>query len=203
MSLDPDDPRCPECGGPVSATAIYCMHCGAEFDEDGRDVAPGQERDRDTDSLSPESLTETAAGERGGASEQGDTVDDSDRLLHPDSLADDTLTVLVGVLAGVVAGVLALVFLLLLTQSAWALLLGGGVWLGVTGHLVTRRTVGRAFRRGCYAVAFLLLALPLVAFSGAMEGGDFGGRVILFFAGAFFFGLLALGLAVVGYAVGE
>ena len=26
------DPRCPHCDGKVSATATWCMHCGADFD---------------------------------------------------------------------------------------------------------------------------------------------------------------------------
>lgn len=29
------DPRCPECGGKITATASYCMHCSAEFEDDG------------------------------------------------------------------------------------------------------------------------------------------------------------------------
>ena len=28
------DPRCPECGGEIAATASYCMHCEADFDGD-------------------------------------------------------------------------------------------------------------------------------------------------------------------------
>jgi len=34
MSDADDDPRCPECGGPIGQTATYCMHCSADLTED-------------------------------------------------------------------------------------------------------------------------------------------------------------------------
>lgn len=34
---DTDDPRCPECGDAVGATATYCLHCPAEFAAGGAD----------------------------------------------------------------------------------------------------------------------------------------------------------------------
>lgn len=37
---DGDDPRCPECGEPIGATATYCMHCSAELPmDDSADVS--------------------------------------------------------------------------------------------------------------------------------------------------------------------
>lgn len=37
---DADDPRCPECGEPIGATATYCMHCSAELPmDDSADVS--------------------------------------------------------------------------------------------------------------------------------------------------------------------
>lgn len=32
------DPRCPECGGKITATASYCMHCEADLPVDGGDA---------------------------------------------------------------------------------------------------------------------------------------------------------------------
>ena len=31
MTIADDDPRCPECGGPIGQTATYCMHCSADL----------------------------------------------------------------------------------------------------------------------------------------------------------------------------
>jgi hypothetical protein len=41
---DSDDPRCPECGEEISATATYCMHCYADLPTDGdADVSPADD----------------------------------------------------------------------------------------------------------------------------------------------------------------
>jgi hypothetical protein len=37
---DADDPRCPECGEPIGATATYCMHCSSDLPmDDSADVS--------------------------------------------------------------------------------------------------------------------------------------------------------------------
>lgn len=48
-----------------------------------------------------------------------------------------------------------------------------------------------------------LVALPTVAFSESMTGGDFVGRVFLFVVGEVLFGLVALVLVAIGYVGGK
>lgn len=158
------------------------MHCGADFEADPADVP-----------------STTAGGETTTES----TGTEESHLLHPDSLADNTLTVLVGLVGGAAVGVLTLVLFLFTTQSVWSLLPAVVAWLGATGYLVTRRTVGAAFQFGCYGVAFLLVALPIIAFSGATKGGTFGGRVLLFLGGELLFGIVALVVAAIGHVAGN
>ncbi len=43
---DADDPRCPECDGPLAATASYCMHCEADLPlPSDADVSPTDDYD--------------------------------------------------------------------------------------------------------------------------------------------------------------
>ena len=173
MSDAPEDPRCPECGGPIGVTATYCMHCSADLTA---------ERDRaDTDDDGTWDRTETGTGtERpaGGGSERPATGAGDDGLLDDDGLVDDTLTVLVGVAGGLVVGVVGTVVLLAVTGSGSALLFGLVVWLGATAYLVRRRTVQEAVSKGGYAVAAVLLSVPFVAVSPVVDvDGGLGGRV--------------------------
>lgn len=195
VSLDPADPRCPDCDGPVGTTATYCMHCGAEFAEASADAATSEGvSDPVSDSVSDpasDPVSDPVSEEESG------------RLLDPDGLADDALTVVVGVVAGAVVGLLALILFGISTQSWWALVPTLLAWVGTSAYLVRRRTVGRAFRLGCFAVAVLLLALPVIAFSDAVQGGSFAGRIVLFIGAEVAFGVVALVVAAFGIALGE
>lgn len=92
-----DDPRCPECGGKIAATASYCMHCDADLTDDGGTggdtvladdefgtvddgTMPSKDRDRGDGSLLGSVLD--SLGSRGG-----EAADSADRIL---STADAT-----------------------------------------------------------------------------------------------------------------
>lgn len=157
-SLEPTDPRCPECGEPIGATATYCMHCSADLS---------------TEELQP-----------GGASHGHHSPPDRDGsppgidsgVLDPAGWVDDTLTVAVGIIAGFFVGITGTFVLLGITGSPWSLLVGVLGWLLVTAYLVRRRTVQAAVTMGAYAVAGTLLTVPLVAF-GPTSGADPVGRL--------------------------
>jgi hypothetical protein len=96
------------------------------------------------------------------------------QLLAPDGLVDDTLTVAVGIVGGLIVGVVGTVVLGLLTESAWALPFGLVTWLGATAYLVRRRTVQAAVAKSGYAVAAVLLLVPVIALSPtvSIDGGS-------------------------------
>ncbi|MFD1564076.1 zinc ribbon domain-containing protein [Haloarchaeobius amylolyticus] len=176
MSEGPLDLHCPECGEPVGQTATYCMHCWADLPTDSTTADYATERrsaaSTDADSFATRGETDAFAD------------DDSERLLDPDGLVDNTLTVLVGIAGGLAVGIVETLVLLILTESGWILLVGPAVWLGATGYLVRCRTVQEAIAKTCYAVALVLLSVPLIAFGPGVtvDGG----------AGGAFFGLLLL-----------
>ena len=206
MSDAAEDPRCPECGGPIGVTATYCMHCSADLTEE-REAA-----DTDDDGAWDEPGTgeegagtgETGAGtgeEGAGTGEEGAGTDapgtvagpstgvveaggGSGELLDDDGLVDNTLTVLIGLAGGVVVGLVGTGVLLAVTGSGSGVLFGLVVWLGSTAYLVRRNTVQEAVSKGGYVVAAVLLLVPLVAVSpvvdvdGGLEG-RIGGFVVL------------------------
>jgi len=171
MSIDQDDPRCPECGGPIGQTATYCMHCSADL--------TAEQEAADTDGDETWDQSEATTDRRGPPAS---TSTDDGQLLDPDGLVDNTLTVVVGIGGGIVVGVVGTVVLLLLTGSALSLLFGLVGWLGSTAYLVRRRTVQGAVAKSGYAVALVLLLVPVVAVSPVVtvEGG-IGERGSLFF----------------------
>ncbi len=192
MSIDPEDPNCPECGEPIGQTATYCMHCSADLteeraaaDEDGDGMWDGAEvgtadtgagpREAVSGSGDSPNDTPTASGASGASGESGAGVTPAgdDQLLDPDGLVDNTLTAVVGIVGGLVVGVVGTGVLLALTGNGWALLFGLCAWLGSTIYLARRQTVQDAIAKGGYAVAVVLLVVPLVALSPLMnvEGG--------------------------------
>lgn len=187
MSIDPADPRCPACDGPVGATSVYCMHCGADLVPD-----------------SPDSVDVTDADDlvrEGGAS--GASVDaDDEGLLDPDGTIDDTLTGVVGLAGGGTIGLLTFLLFAFATASAWSLAVALLAAVGSAAHLVRRRTVGEAIARSAYAIALLIFVLPTILFGPAVEGGSFGERVVVGLAGLLFTGLIAATIAVLGYVIG-
>ncbi|QGX93982.1 hypothetical protein EI982_03900 [Haloplanus rallus] len=123
----------------------------------------------------------------------------ADGLLAPDSLVDDTLTVLVGVVGGLVVGVVGTVVLGLITGSGWAVPFGLVAWLGATAYLVRRRTVQGAVAKSGYAVAVVLLCVPVIALSPALPvDGSLGERGSLFVVLLLFVGVPAGVAAAVG-----
>jgi hypothetical protein len=152
------------------------MHCSADLtaELDAADTDDDGTWDRSAVGAETDSGTEPGLDGRGGSGE----------LLADDGLVDDTLTVLVGVAGGVVVGLVGTVVLLAVTGSGLALLFGLAAWLGSTAYLVHRRTVQEAVSKGAYAVAVVLLSVPLVAVSpvvdveGGIEG-RVGGFVVL------------------------
>jgi hypothetical protein len=171
MSGAAEDPRCPECGGKIGATATYCMHCSADLTDEL--AANNTDDDGAWDSSETQTdqsrSTDTASTERGARP----TAGGSDQVLDPDGIVDNTLTVVVGIGGGMVVGFVGTAVLLALTGSGWAALFGLVTWLGSTAYLVRRRTVQGAISKGAYAVAVVLLVVPLVALSplASMDGG--------------------------------
>ena len=222
------DPRCPECGGPIGETANYCMHCSADLSDertagdvdgdgtwdDGGTTEGATSGDADASQQAYEGdpnpdatwgpdqgTTPGSGGDPDGPMGVPTTGEEGESLLAPDGLVDDTLTVIVGIGGGLVVGFVGTVALAVTTESGWGILVGVAAWLGSTAYLVRQRTVQGAVAKSGYAVAAVLLLLPLVAFSPAMEvDGGLRGRVTFFvvaFIGVLFPAGLAAGLGYV------
>ena len=184
-----EDARCPACDEPIGARSRYCMHCGTEIDP-GESAAGGEAAPRSFDP----SFGDPPA----------DAVDDEgEPWLDPDSLADDSLTLLVGGAFGLVTGVLGLFVGAVVTGSAWGGLLGLVFLLGSTGVLVTRHSVYETVRLGSYATAALVVCVPVIVLTDAAKGGTFAGQVLLFVIAEVPFGIGAALLAGFGYWVGK
>ena len=180
-----DDPRCSACDGPVSATALYCLHCGADLDDEPPGSTPNERATRPT--ASPDVTANSAA----------------DRRLDPDGLLDGSLTLLVGLGGGAIVGVLTFLLVGIATQSGGSIVPAGLAWLAGTGYFATRERVGEALKYGCYAVALLLVLLPVISFAPAVKGGNFAGRVFLFLVAELLFGVFAIVLAGIGHVAGR
>jgi len=220
MTDSTTDPRCPNCGGPIGRTATYCMHCSADLteeraaadvDDDG--VWDGAEAEVGTGTAAGAAESQESAGVGAAVATYGrrirDAVDGSGataetkrktgRLLAPDGVVDDTLTGLVGAVGGLVVGVVGTVVLGFLTGSGLAVPLGFIAWLGATAYLVRRRTVQDAVAKSGYAVAVVLLSVPVVALSPAVPvDGGLGERGGLFVVLVMFVGVPAAIAATVG-----
>lgn len=218
----PADPRCPECDGKVSARAVHCMHCDAAFDEPiTGDVgtASGDEDESLGARVSvPDVGAAVGAAVSGGADDRpstgasdgpspgdasGAAASDDAPLLDPDGLADDALTLVAGVGFGLVVGAGAGLLGLVLTRSAWSLLVALALWLGGTGYLITRRSVHETARLGCYWIAVLLVCVPAILFSDATNGGTLVGRAVVFAIAELPFGGVAALIAGTGYWIGK
>lgn len=188
------DPRCPECGEPIGQRATYCMHCSADLTEE-RAAADTDDDGVWDQSESSSTSPEDAATESGVAAEE-----EPEQMLDPDGIVDNTLTVVVGTVGGALVGVVGTVVLLAVTESGWSLALGALAWLGSTGYLVRRRTVQGAVAKTGYAVAVVLLLVPVVAFSPALSvDGGFGERGGAFFVLLLFVAIPAAFAAAVGW----
>jgi hypothetical protein len=196
---DRTDPRCPECGGPIGATATYCMHCSADLTDEQ------QAADIDGDETWDESGGEDPVGDAPGS----DTTDaatggGSGQLLDPDGLADNALTVVVGIAGGIVVGLVGTIVLGVVTDSGYGVLFGIVTWLVATAYLVRRRTVQGAVSKAGYAVALVLLSVPLVALSPFADiDGGLSGRGGLFVVLLVFVVVPAGIAATVGWVAGR
>jgi len=192
MSDTGTDPRCPECGGAIGRTATYCMHCSADLTDeraaadadndgvwDGAEAAPSDARRSTVGSerastepgrtaIATATATVTEYGRRVADAVTGRSSPETaggGQLLAPDSIVDDTLTVLVGIVGGIVIGLVGTTVLGIVTGSGWAVLFGLAVWLGATAYLVRCRTVQAAVAKSGYGVAIVLLLVPVIALS--------------------------------------
>jgi len=140
---------------------------------------------------------------RAGTTGSGASTGTSDQILDPDGLVDNTLTVVVGILAGIFVGFVGTTVFLAVTGSIWGLLFGVVVWLGSTAHLVRQRTVQGAVSRGAYAVAIVLLLVPVVTLSPTLSADGVGDRLGGFLALLVFMAVPALVAAAVGFVAGR
>jgi len=78
------DPRCPECGGKLAATASYCMHCDADLDGDGNTSEDSVLSDEEYGSVDSGEESEMPAKERDKPDDategEGRTADDNASL---------------------------------------------------------------------------------------------------------------------------
>lgn len=162
-----DDPRCPKCGGPIGQTATYCMHCSADLTQElnAADADDDGVWDR-TDDRTDTGVGRTIRDAIGTAAARTD--EDSGRLLAPDGLVDNTLTAVVGIVGGLIVGAVGIMVLLVVSGSGWAVVFGFIAWLGTTAYLVRRRTVQDAIAKTGYALALVLLLVPVIALSPAI-----------------------------------
>jgi len=206
MSIDPEDPHCPECGEPIGQTATYCMHCSADLSEERAAADDDQDGAWDSTETGPSDRAGTGPSDRAGTDPSdaggspGAGATGTEQLLDPDGVVDDTLTAVVGTVTGLVVGVVGATVLLALTGSPWALLFGLCAWLGSTVYLARRRTVQGAIAKGGYATALVLLVVPLIAFSPLMDiEGGLGERGSTFLALLVFVAVPAAVAAAIGW----
>lgn len=208
----PEDPRCPECGGRIGLTATYCMHCSTDLTEErgGAEADGYLAWDRgEADSAGSAGNTGASPGPSAlslrrvvdalGVSPSG-LGDRGRAVLAPDGLVDDTFTVVIGIVGGIVVGIVSTVVVGILTESAWAFAVGLAAWLGATAYLVRRRTVQEAIAKSGYAVAGVLLLVPVIALSPTVSiDGGAGDRVGAFLTLLVFVGIPAGLAAVTGW----
>jgi hypothetical protein len=230
-----DDPRCPECDGPITVSSTYCMHCGADLDgegttgnvDDSADVSDADDVPRGSDGqdaaaggtdadggdtavggIGTGRRGPTAGGAGAGGAAEASRVDGwADtfrRHLGPDGVIDNSLTIVLGLVGGIVIGIGTLMLVGIATQSAWSVGVALLVWLTSTAILSRQRTVLGALRLGCYAVATLLVMVPVAAFSPVVgiEGG-LSSRAVMFLIGEVVLVVPVLLLVVVGFVAGR
>lgn len=138
---------------PVAPDAVASGSDSAAADEDGSEIG---------------TIETTSGNKRTGS------------LFDPEGFVDDTLTALIGIVTGVVVGIVGFFVLLGLTESGWSVFGGVVIWLGASAYLVRRRTVEEAIAKSGYAVALVLLLVPLVAFSPTTFDGGLVNRAETF-----------------------
>jgi hypothetical protein len=179
------------------------MHCSTDLTE-ALEAADADD-DGAWDETDPATSGEGATGGTGavGGSSSTTSADDGG-LLDDDGIVDNTLTAVVGIAGGIVVGIVGTIVLLVLTESGLSLVFGLIAWLGSTAYLVRRRTVQGAISKGAYAVAVVLLLVPLVALApGLGVDGGAGERGGLFVVLLLFVAVPAGIAAVVGWVASK
>jgi hypothetical protein len=197
------DPRCPECGEPIGATATYCMHCSADLtDEQAEADTDGDGTWDETEAPSVgDVVSDAVSGTDTGAATSGES---GGQLLDPDGLVDNALTILVGIVGGAIAGLVGTIVLGVVTNSGYGVLFGILAWLVTTAYLVRQRTVQGAVSKSGYAIALVLLLVPLIALSPFVNvDGGASARGGLFVVLLVFVGVPAAIAAVVGWVAGR
>jgi hypothetical protein len=201
VETDPD-PRCPECGEPIGVTATYCMHCSADLTEE--QAAADTDGDGTWDESEASSVGDVVGEAVGGGDSRSATDASGGQLLDPDGIVDNALTILVGIVGGAIAGLVGTIVLGIVTQSGYGVLFGVVAWLVTTAYLVRQRTVQGAVSKSGYAIALVLLLVPLIALSPlvTIDGGasERGG---LFLVLLLFVGVPATVSAAVGWVAGR
>jgi len=196
------DPRCPECGEPIGATATYCMHCSADLTEEQAEA--DTDGDGTWDKTEAPSVGDVVSDAVGGT-DTGAAAGASDgQLLDPDGLVDNALTILVGIVGGAIAGLVGTIVLGVVTNSGYGVLFGILAWLVTTAYLVRQRTVQGAVSKSGYAIALVLLLVPLIALSPFVniDGGlsERGGLFVVLLVSV---GIPAAIAAAVGWVAGR
>lgn len=197
------DPHCPECERPVGATATSCMHCDAEFPQ----PAGVDDHGVSSDSSSDDEWI-VADDAPGAPADTFDTDHDASGVQESDEdgdvqLAPSGVRIALGVAAAPVFGFWTLIIVGALTTGTVGFVIGTVVWLILTVHLISRPTIFDSFQSLCYTSAILFVLTPFIVLTDAAKGGTFLGQLILFAIGEVIFGVIAAGLAGIGYRVGQ
>lgn len=217
-TTDPDDPSPGDdyaTGIDESTTGAGAAYndgsAGGTGDSGGFDLSdllpwsdPGEVRARaqsnaTTGAGSAGSSVASRAGGGSSAAGRAGATGESEGLLDPEGLADNALTLVVAVLGGLLIGFVS-VFAFLFSLGAFGLLLALVAWLGSTVYLASRHTVFGAVRYGAYALAGLVLLIPL-GFAVAIDGGVLE-RLLLLVMFGIPFGIVAVVVGGIGYLVG-
>jgi hypothetical protein len=134
-----------------------------------------------------------------GATDTTVTTDESKGLLDPEGLADNALTLVVAIFGGLLIGFVSL-FAFMFSPGGLGLLLAVVAWLGSTVYLASRHTVFGAVRYGAYALAGLLVVMPVGVALAA--GGSTLERLVLLVMFTVPLGVVAIVVGAVGYLVG-
>jgi len=168
----------------------------------GTSETAGATRDRVGPQGGPETSGATTSGGStgaapGGAGSSSGTADEG-RLLDPDGLVDNSLTVIVGIGAGIVIGLISL-FVFGIAFGGTGALLAFVAWLGSTAYLARRRTVFDAVRDGTFGLAAVLVIAGIGAsVTTVIDGNSVVAALGVLIPFVFFAGLIAG----TGYAIG-
>lgn len=164
---DAEDPNCPSCGEPVSATASYCMHCGTDFEPVDADPSPGDDRGTGALTHDPGSDTTTSLLDwvRSQASSATATEDGS-----RDSTA--AAPYVMRIVTAVFVSIPLLLVVMLVTSPMFDRIAASFsgvtylfIWLGAIVYLARKPLPSDIIGDAAYVLAGLILAAPMVAYT--------------------------------------